>query len=1285
MTYSYASAFGESRMVTHLSVRLCWHDSGWNGAICRNPERNTFCTCLDHIREKKDKDFEKKIEMPNRGKHLSEFDCVRTSFPCRGEICVFSEKGYPVKFEHPLKGVVPGYELDPCFVDPIPYSFCPAPYRWMMVDNYEGILKKENLELRELTNEDKFYYTGRRIKPKTWIDDVRLQEQLLNYFWNQLKEKESLVAFYVNSTPAAEDRRRVVVGLGRLEKKYKMPQFGFTKEKPGPNFAWQRQLSHNYPQEGFRLPYQEYLEQGLDTKEIAVTVPEEVEDQFKYVAEHVSDDAMLSLVERIGNSLEVITKDIAKGKVRLTENWARHRLWLQKVIADLWENRGQHPGIGSVLQLLGFNRGMTYHRDILVPLQKQNIDILQHTIEILDGKIGPEELYCDDFANANSRWKAYSSDKDRRQLLTLLMRMEISEDQAERLLNDDLKLKSGIKARIDEIISNPYLIAENDKGLTNEKGRVISEKISLETIDHAMVPAFNFKGKYRADDDRRVRAIMIEELKKSSEEGDTLLSMKELMERVHNRFEGERECRPDLFLIKANRSFYEARLEFFGDNNEFVSLTEMRNHERFVSQKIMELVSVEYREESPDWSRIMHRRFGAVEDKFEETARTEKNRALGVLFTSKFSVLTGRAGTGKTEVVSLLIEGAIEKENAGPNDFLVLAPTGKARVRLKRNFGKLKNLSQIEPRTIHQHLNEYGWLDANFELRESGGTKTRAKTIIVDECSMMPIDLLATLMKSLELGNTKRFILVGDPNQLPPIGPGRPLDDIVNWLRENDQRKKHISNLAVRMRHGRKEGNGRDSESVCLQLADGFLRDFKSKDIEEVYTLINQNLLDKSHDLFFAEWKDYAELQQKLDQVLEEIGVIDYDSYVKSVGLDDGDLSKCESWQVLSPLKHREVSGTISLNNCLQNRFLANTLSKWRARTYNPEWGRRYPSPFGTTKDVVDEDKVIQTRNTRQIRCLPPKTDRYVANGEIGIAGFSHTKNALEVVFSDQPKYQYTYYNGEGEQSVESNLDLAYAITIHKSQGSDFGKVIVIIPERAFNISMEMMYTALTRFKGEHGKTYLLVQSGIETLEHYRRASSSETDRRNTYLFKITVRDDVENIPYAENRIHRTKNGFLVRSKSEVIVANELINAGITLTEKDYESKLYSKSNAYDYKLPDFTFEYGGKKFYWEHLGMLGMESYRKSWERKSQWYKENDYTEHIITSQDGLDGSIDSKTIDRIIEEKLGIGRKRKRLARKPAVRVHTNKARQNKNPRFRRAEKNKTPKSKQKGVKRR
>lgn len=92
------------------------------------------------------------------------------------------------------------------------------------------------------------------------------------------------------------------------------------------------------------------------------------------------------------------------------------------------------------------------------------------------------------------------------------------------------------------------------------------------------------------------------------------------------------------------------------------------------------------------------------------------------------------------------------------------------------------------------------------------------------------------------------------------------------------------------------------------------------------------------------------------------------------------------------------------------------------------------------------------------------------------------------------------------------------------------------------------------------------------------------------------------------------------------------------MTEKNYELKLNSKDNPYDHKLPDFTFTYQGSEYYWEHLGMLSVEQYKKSWERKLEWYIKNGYESKLVISKDGDEGSINSKEIDKIIEEKVGI-----------------------------------------------
>ena len=110
--------------------------------------------------------------------------------------------------------------------------------------------------------------------------------------------------------------------------------------------------------------------------------------------------------------------------------------------------------------------------------------------------------------------------------------------------------------------------------------------------------------------------------------------------------------------------------------------------------------------------------------------------------------------------------------------------------------------------------------------------------------------------------------------------------------------------------------------------------------------------------------------------------------------------------------------------------------------------------------------------------------------------------------------------------------------------------------------------------------------------------------------------------------------GVLVRSKSEVIVADTLTRLGISY---DYEKRLLGKSgHPNDFRLPDFTISYEGDTFYWEHLGMLSVPSYREQWERKKAWYEKNGYLDRLITSEDGHDGSINSTTIEKVARERI-------------------------------------------------
>jgi exodeoxyribonuclease V alpha subunit len=230
------------------------------------------------------------------------------------------------------------------------------------------------------------------------------------------------------------------------------------------------------------------------------------------------------------------------------------------------------------------------------------------------------------------------------------------------------------------------------------------------------------------------------------------------------------------------------------------------------------------------------------------------------------------------------------------------------------------------------------------------------------------------------------------------------------------------------------------------------------------------------------------------------------------------------------------------------------------------------------------------------------------------------------VAFSTQPEVTYRYFRNQ----VNENLELAYALTVHKAQGSDFDIVFLVLPRNASMLSRELLYTGLTRFRQ---KMVLLIERDTAVLEALRRPERSDTLLRNTNLFVLAVRPESVGRYYAEHLIHRTSTGVMVRSKSEVIVADTLTRLGISY---EYEKKLTAPEDPSDFKLPDFTVSYEGDTYYWEHLGMLTVPSYREQWERKRQWYEDKGYWDRVITSEDGADGGIDASEIERTARKRI-------------------------------------------------
>jgi hypothetical protein len=210
---------------------------------------------------------------------------------------------------------------------------------------------------------------------------------------------------------------------------------------------------------------------------------------------------------------------------------------------------------------------------------------------------------------------------------------------------------------------------------------------------------------------------------------------------------------------------------------------------------------------------------------------------------------------------------------------------------------------------------------------------------------------------------------------------------------------------------------------------------------------------------------------------------------------------------------------------------------------------------------------------------------------------------------------------------VDGKLELAYALTVHKSQGSDFDIVFLILPKSASTLSRELLYTGLTRFRK---KMVLFLERDTAVLERLRNPQCSDTLLRNTNLFALAVRPDSVDRYYALHLIHRACPSA---QHPQGIVADILTKLGISF---EYEQKLQSKDDQNDFKLPDFTVSYEGDTFYWEHLGMLSVPSYREAWDRKRQWYDDNGYLGRIVTSADGADGSIDAAEIEGMARKKI-------------------------------------------------
>lgn len=1188
-------------MVIHISSRLTWHDMGWNGCICENPIHNVSCTIHDHVRQKKNSIFEQNTA----GIPVQDAGFLP---PCDRDIGAFSEKGYSMTHKDPLE-----WRKLPSIEENIPpYSWCTSPYGRMFATSGDY----------------------------TWENDPAIQFEKLKEFWHPdlIKPNHSLVFFYVNHANPVKDEpgTRILVGIGRIKEIGDQLYFGKKSIDDPDHPIWSRRITQN-PQQMVLFPYQDYLAKGHNVDNILCEIPEIARPAFSYVAEHVSNDIAVAIIEKAISSIQTVIDDgLVPG------NWTASLKWLNIVLDECWKERGRYPGIGTILRYLGYDEGPFFHRIVLSPIMREGKDTWEFTRSILDNpELCKKQSYYKGMKLAAETWK--QSGPTRQELLKTLAQFELTKAQLERVVNTSLRAKAEIVLSLDkpvsdqDIVENPYILCERDKGGWDDEIKDISLPISFEAIDHGMIPcgeAAKVKGHLAVipnNDRRRVRALITKILKRKALEGDTVVSIDELVTKAASDIPGERKCIPDVELIKGNLFFNEECLKLGLDEQPYYAILDYLYEAEYKTEEIIKrLLKKRLPASGLDWKSVIKGIPNAIAEDADpdmvERALEGQSKALEKVFQSRISIIKGRAGTGKTTVVEALLRG-IEQEGKGR--IVLLAPTGKARVKLS---GKTNRSAE----TIHQLLSRTNWLHKHiFELRHRGGEQESYSTVVIDEASMIPADLFYTLLNALVENDIRRLVLVGDPNQLPPIGPGKPFVDIISFLEQEQIIKTYgdrVANLNERVRH-------RHIHSEALRLADAFLGSAESAGDDEILSKVSSGKITGASDLEVIFWRDADQLYDILKNRLQENLMInpgDYITFNGSLGLNTQQNPYPEKWQILSPVRNY-LHGITEINRRIQKEYRGGLLKHKKDS----------PKPFGE-QQIVYQDKVIQIANgTIPFWNGSKEEKQYVANGDIGIV--AGTKKATKKGYSDVAYMKYPskgldgvfkYYRG----MVDQYLELAYAITVHKSQGSDFDYVFLIIPKDTAFLSRELLYTGLTRFKE---RMIVLVEKDDTAFLKCRNPKSSATFQRSTGLFGLKLYFQTDKPFMQQNLIHRTAKNILVRSKSEVVVANVLTKLGI---DYKYEEKLVPEdNNPNDYRLPDFTVSFAGDVYLWEHLGMLSVPAYKKDWERKREWYKKHGYmivglgaeegfkepevlpAKLVITSADGLNGSIDSLEIENL------------------------------------------------------
>lgn len=1247
----------------NLTARVAWHDNKWNGAYCRDPETNSIY-CMDNYsllgpRIRKRLDLEKEIN--NRGESV---DLLDDYFPpCYWSISVNGNSNLKIKDPHPLKRLSNDVYFDGQL---FPHSI----YTWCFKLGYGPEI--DNEELRNYYNPNLERDIGRflsQVDPKDSL--VFLYANYGNPVSGEARKYLLLgVGKIKNIEPPTNytDKSEKIKNLTESARNAGPFQYNF-KFRNLSNIAWQFRLDLD-EKSPILLPYQdildyydnfkgekrEELERILD--KIAITINESsLLPHFKYVSMQVSQDKSLYLLYELRKKFEIIETEL--GAIVDPAITRKNIEELDTILSLEWKKRGKFPGIRNllILQLENLDFPDPFWHEKARKLVTEGEKVLNQYLK--NSNTLPVDISGLNIGNDEVRTFIDKILKEKDKFL-FLSRFDFSVKQFKKIqkLIDRLSFE--------KIQENPYLILENyvpedyqkeDKAQWNDDN--LDYDINVFQIDTGLKSDIRFTAysdfDFRADRPERIRSLIREILiNRVDGQGDTYMPRKDIISDLR---------KYPLYYMNKELDIDDKKLSEYENLETFKEIFDFKKDEANPDEILYRLKTIKGIEDLIESSintvlkknypllpetelrclldrepKELKNKFDGFEKKEREHIIKERESIYRGIWQNGLFILSGKAGSGKTSAIVNFASYVIQKKLG---QIIILTPTGRSNLIIKERLEKeLKdkfNDEKLIISTIHRFLwdapfrdipggkdqgkrlyrqslyqngHEFLKLLQNFLDKSDSPIDTLSsmikhgkqvckspKFLIIDESSMIDEKLLASLLTLVNTNRLEHLVLAGDEKQLPPIGIGRPFIDIINYVRMKNAEKNYLR-LSTNYRY--------DERSAVKDLASLFEFDddinYSIYRLTEILTANNN----QNSNLSVSYYRDDRDLTKLINDLISKELSTSNDS--RATGIKDNfarlfepnnkegeyDLEKL---QILVPKRYGQF-GSAHINNLIL--------------------GKGYRKTYAETKIIYEKNEYKEQDGKR---------DLVVTNGSLGFIdknGKIYMKE-VEHYFKDRlgdkrEKEKFLSDIKDEFDKEDSSVSPGYAITVHKSQGTDYDNVIFIISDFTRFLSKELFYTAVTRVKK---RVNIFIKDELrEKIEELSNSilNNSFNDSKRTLLFQQNAASTkMFTVHLADGRT------ILTRSKIEKIIAEELDRLNVQFEYEPQDLKEFKM-------IPDFKISVNGRSFILEHLGFPDDYTYMTRWKQKKAKYEEIGFKDFLITTSESKESKDQRSVIEQLV-----------------------------------------------------